>query len=246
MKSFHNTQLNFTRYLRAPDEEPLPAGMEQRRMEIYRDLIYNNIENLVAGVFPVLRSLVDDARWHGLMREFLKTHRCRTPYFLEISEEFLQFLVASRYLDQEFPFTCELAHYEWIELALDTSEEVLPPVKLIPNDILAASFCVSPLAVALHYAYPVHKISRQFKPLTPEPVDLLVYRNHDDKVCFMVINAVTQRLLHLIQINPGCALGDLLNQIAVELCHAQPASLTSDATAMVKGLCELGVIYPDA
>ncbi|UUA73368.1 DNA-binding domain-containing protein [Cellvibrio sp. QJXJ] len=60
MKSFQQTQMDFARYLRAPDEYAIPAAMEARRMEIYRDLIYNNIENLVAGVFPVLRSLLND------------------------------------------------------------------------------------------------------------------------------------------------------------------------------------------
>lgn len=246
MNRFQQTQLDFTRYLRAPAEQPLPVGVEQRRMEIYRDLIYNNIENLIAGVFPVLRSLVADSQWHCLMREFIKQHRCQTPYFLEISEEFLQFLVKSRYLDKDFPFTCELAHYEWIELALDTSEAALPSYQKLPNDILAATFSLSPLAVALHYQYPVHRISRQFKPLVTDPVNLVVYRNRDDKVCFMEVNSLTQRLLYLMQVNPASALGELLNRIAAELCHDQPSVLEGEAKALVAGLCELGVIYPAA
>lgn len=246
MNSFQQTQLDFTRYLRAPDEQPLPVGVEQRRMEIYRDLIYNNIENLIVGVFPVLRSLVADSQWHCLIREFIKQHRCQTPYFLEISEEFLQFLVKSRYLDKDFPFTCELAHYEWIELALDTSEAELPSYQKLPNDILAATFSLSPLAVTLHYQYPVHRISRQFKPLVADPVNLVVYRNRDDKVCFMEVNSLTQRLLYLMQINPASALGELLNRIAAELCHDQPSVLEGEAKALVAGLCELGVIYPAA
>jgi hypothetical protein len=246
MNSFQQMQLDFTRYLRAPAEQPLPVGVEQRRMEIYRDLIYNNIENLIVGVFPVLRSLVADSQWHCLIREFIKQHRCQTPYFLEISEEFLQFLVKSRYLDKDFPFTCELAHYEWIELALDTSEAALPSYQKLPNDILAATFSLSPLAVALHYQYPVHRISRQFKPLVTDPVNLVVYRNRDDKVCFMEVNSLTQRLLYLMQVNPASALGELLNRIAAELCHDQPSVLEGEAKALVAGLCELGVIYPAA
>lgn len=246
MKSFQQAQLDFTRYLRAPDTQPLPVGMEPRRMEIYRDLIYNNIENLIAGVFPVLRSLLADSQWHSLVREFIKQHLCQTPYFLEISEEFLQFLASSRYLDEEFPFTCELAHYEWIELALDTSEAEALAYINPPDDILAATFSLSPLAVALHYQYPVHKISRQFKPLMVDPVNLVAYRNLDDKVCFMEVNSLTQRLLYLMQINPASALGELLNRIAAELCHDQPSVLEGEAKALVAELCELGVIYPTA
>ena len=244
MKSFQQTQMDFARYLRAPDEYAIPAAMEARRMEIYRDLIYNNIENLVAGVFPVLRSLLNDEQWHGLVRQFIQHHRCQTPYFLEISEEFLQFLAQSAHLFPELPFICELAHYEWVELALHISEAQLPEYKLATNDIFAASFCVSPLAIALHYQYPVHKISPRFKPILPEPVDLVVYRNSSDKVCFMAVNPMTLRLLYLMQVNQGSSLSELLTIIAGELSHPHPEQFTSDAGSLVKELCELGVVHP--
>lgn len=242
LKSFQQTQLDFAHYLRSPDEHAVPAGMEARRMHIYRDLIYNNIENLVAGVFPVLRSLLSDEQWHGLMRQFIQQHRCQTPYFLEISEEFLQFLMPRAHLFPELPFICELAHYEWVELALEISEAQPPEIKLIPNDIFAASLSLSPLAIALHYQYPVHKISPRFKPTLAEPANLVVYRNIADKVCFMAVNQVTLRLLYLMQIKAGSSLNELLSTIAGELDIA-PEQLRSNAESLVKELCELGVVH---
>lgn len=243
MKSFQQTQLDFARYLRAPDEQPIPAAMEARRMKIYRELIYNNIENFLATTFPVLRSLLSAARWQQWVSEFIARHRCQTPYFLEISEEFLQFLVATPKLyAADLPFVPELAHYEWLELALMVSEEQLPAAVLCPKTIATATFGVSPLAVCLGYQYPVQKISSAYQPKTAEPVQLVVYRNRADKVCFMVVNSLTLRLLHLMQADSQASLNGHLDVIAAELQHGDRAQLDRDAEALIAELYQLDIL----
>ena len=54
------------------------------------------------------------------MRAFYRDHRCQTPLFPEIAREFLRFLEARaiRRTPRRPPFLRELAHYEWVELAL--------------------------------------------------------------------------------------------------------------------------------
>ncbi|MCP4827546.1 MAG: DUF2063 domain-containing protein, partial [Proteobacteria bacterium] len=42
------------RYLRDPQNNPPPEDVEQRRLKIYEDLIYNNIEGFISSGFPVL------------------------------------------------------------------------------------------------------------------------------------------------------------------------------------------------
>jgi uncharacterized protein len=243
MKSFQETQLAFAKHLRAPELYSAPADMEDRRMGIYRELIYNNIENFIANVFPVIRSLLADEHWHLLVRGFIHKHRCQTPYFLEISEEFLQYLMQERRLcDGDPAFLLELAHYEWIELALDVSEANIPPASAFPIELLMSRPQVSPLVVCLHYQYPVHKISPTHRPATPEPTQLVVYRNRNDKVRFMVANPMTLRLLYLLQNNTKANLVDQLNLIASELQHQQPALLYDEVQWLINELFGLGVI----
>jgi hypothetical protein len=242
MKKFQETQLAFSRHMRAPDEFPAPEGMEDRRMGIYRDLVYNNIESMLAGVFPVLRSLLSNAHWHNMVRDFIRHHECKTPYFLEISEEFLQYLAQERGLREGDPqFMLELAHYEWIELALDVSEDTIPSANEIPIDLLSSIPRVSPLVANLVYQYPVHKISPHFQPLDPEQAHLVVYRNRDDKVCFMEANPITQRLLSLLQ-TQSIRLSEAIQIIADELQHKNIVQLTEDAMQLVKRLFDLGVL----
>lgn len=243
MKSFQETQLAFARHLRAPDRYPAPAEMDDKRMGIYRELIYNNIESFIANVFPVLRSLLSDGHWHSIVRDFIHRHRCHTPYFLEISEEFLQYLLQERGLcDGDPAFLLELAHYEWIELALDVNEASIPAVSAYPEMPLLSKPRVSPLAMCLNYHYPVHKISPRHQPLAPEPTQLVVYRNREDKVRFMAANAMTLRLLYLLQTNPQATLGDQLHLIATELQHNQPEVLFGEAQMLINKLFTLDII----
>lgn len=243
MKSFQDAQLAFTRHLRAPDLYPAPVAIDDRRMGIYRELVYNNIENFIANVFPVTRSLVSDDYWHLLIRDFIHQHRCQTPYFLEISEEFLQFLMQERGLREGDPvFLLELAHYEWIELALDVNEECIPAVSVYPDDLLASRPRVSPLVVCLNYQYPVHNISPDYQPAAPEPTQLVVYRNRIDKVCFMAANTVTLRLLYLLQTDSTECLEALLGIIASELQHPNPAVLFNDSQHLIADLFTLDII----
>ena len=243
MKSFQETQLAFAHHLRAPDLYPAPLEMDDRRMGIYRELIYNNIESFIANVFPVLRSLLSDGHWHSMVRDFIHRHRCQTPYFLEISEEFLQYLMQERGLCEGDPvFLLELAHYEWIELALDVSEASIPAASAYPEMPLLSKPRVSPLAMCLSYQYPVHKISPRHQPLAPELTQLVVYRNREDKVRFMAANAMTLRLLYLLQANPQATLGDQLHLIATELQHNQPEVLFGEAQTLINELFTLDVI----
>ena len=84
---FIRTQVAFAAHIRDPEGVAAPGDVEARRMAVYRELFYNNVEGFVSSGFPVLRSLYDDEPWHALVREFFIKHRCQTPYFLEISQK---------------------------------------------------------------------------------------------------------------------------------------------------------------
>lgn len=243
MKNFQETQLAFAKHLRAPDVYPAPVAIEDRRVGIYRELVYNNIENFIANVFPVLRSIVSDEYWHGIVRDFIHHHSCQTPYFLEISEEFLQYLMQERGLREGDPaFLLELAHYEWIELALDTNMETIPLSSAYPENLLLAKARVSPLVICLTYQYPVRKISPLYQPVEAEPTRLVVYRNRVDKVCFMAANEITLRLLYLLQTNTSVNFEEQLRTIADELQHPDPSALTNDSQQLIADLFALDII----
>lgn len=250
---FQQVQRDFAAHLRAPQSVAAPADIEPRRMGIYRDLIYNNIESFIASGFPVLRRLYEDEPWHRLVRDFVQRHSSVSPYFLEISQEFLHYLQDERgeCLDSanDPAFLWELAHYEWVELALDVSENEFPQGLIVDGDpeaVLDLVPVVSPLAWSLAYQFPVHRIGPTFQPVDPPqlPTFLIVYRNRADKVAFLEANAVTARLLELAEQAPAenTSGRQLLQQLARELQHPDPAQLEHFGAELLLKLLNLNIL----
>jgi len=222
---FTQQQYAFAAHIRQPDLHPAPEGIEDRRMAIYRELFYNNVEGFLSNGFPVLHELMDDKSWHAMARDFFANHRCHSPLFMEIAREFLAYLEQERgEREDDFPFLYELAHYEWVELALSIAETEPVQVDDPEGDLLEGVPVLSSLAWPLCYQYPVHRISGDFQPEEPadQPVYLMVYRTTDDDVGFMELNTISARLFSLLQENRSLTGHQALEQIATELNHPKP------------------------
>ncbi|WP_240914323.1 DUF2063 domain-containing protein [Microbulbifer sp. SH-1] len=250
---FVQVQRAFAAHLRKPEEYAAPSSIEDRRMGIYRDLVYNNIESFIASGFPVLRSILADDQWHELVRDFVHRHTAESPYFLQISEEFLRYLQDERGESpasaDDPPFLLELAHYEWVELALDVSEEVFPEGLVRhpePTLLLDGEPVVSPLAWSLSYRFPVHRLGPDYQPreAPSSPTFLLVYRNRADRVGFLEVNANTAHLLQLAQTDVDASKTgrQLLLQLAQDMQHPEPQQLLEFGTELLRKLLSLDII----
>ena len=245
-KPFTETQYAFAAHLRDPENNAAPGSIEDRRMNIYRELIYNNIESFISSGFPILRSILDDDSWHRMVRTFVAQHQSETPYFLEISQEFLQFLQEEYTAASAPAFLLELAHYEWVELALDVSAEEFPFEHREELDLLEQKPQVSPLAWRLSYQFPVHKLGPQYlSEHQPDEVPqqgtfLVVYRNRDHQVKFLETNAVTIRLLQLLE-EGGCTGRQALLKVAEEL-NFPADSIVKNGAEILEQLYQLQII----
>lgn len=246
LPAFQQVQYAFAGYIRNPDANPAPADVEARRMQLYAELFYNNLEEVITSTFPILRSLLDDTRWHGLLRDYLARHRATAPLFYELPREFLKYLEQEREPSaDDYPFLTELAHYEWVELALAISgqSDNMQAVD-VNGDLLEGVPVLSALAWPLHYAFPVHRISPEFVPAEPPPqaTHLLAYRDSDDAVGFIDMNPVTARLVHLIEHNDESSGRALLVTIAEELHHPNPAVVMEGGTQILRDLKTRGAL----
>ena len=242
-------QFALSRHLRDPHAVPAPHGIREDRLAVYRELLYNNLQSLLAGNFPVIRRTLPGERWHTLVRGFLAGHRCRTPLFTEIGREFVRWLEAAPEPGLP-PWLAELAHYEWVELALQISD-ALPPTELAPlpaagadaTALLDGAPVVSPLAWALAYRWPVQRIGPAFQPdRAPEaPTLLLVRRDADGEVRFAELSPLAFRLLELLA--PGTRSGrDCLEALAREAGSADPDALIADGAALLARMAVDGTL----
>ncbi len=245
--NFVQQQYAFTAHIRNPEKYQRPDDIEERRMKIYRELFYNNVEDFMANTYPVLRTIISDKHWHSIIRDYFANHLSHTPLFPEMPREFLKYLEHERKPHPDDPgFMLELVHYEWVELALSILDKEIEADKINDDgDLMTSVPALSPLAWLLSYHYPVHKISPQFQPETPEDnqTHLVVYRDKLYKVHFMVLNPVTARLLQLIDMDNQRSGQQLLEQIASELNHPQPEIVINGGSQILHDLRKREVVF---
>ena len=241
VKSFKDIQYRFTRYLRDPGNAPAPDDIEDRRMAIYRDLLYRNVESFLANSFPVLRKVLKDDDWHSLMRAYFKNHQARTPLFPKMPQEFLQYLQDNEETAAGlYPFLLELAHYEWVELALSIdAREISDDGIDAAGDLMAGVPVLNELSWSLAYQYPVHRIGPDYLPVAKpgQPTCLFVYRDRQDNVRFVELNPLAARLVDCLKENPERKSGrDILIGIADEIAYAQPEVIINGGKTVLEDM----------
>ena len=164
----------------------------------------------------------------------------------ELPREFLQYLQDSR-KDREgdLPFLLELAHYEWVELALSLDENEIDDTPANPDgDLLDGIPVLSPLAWSLSYHYPVHRISPEFQPTEPpeQATHLLVYRDRKDSIKCMQLNAVSALLMQSLKDEQKRTGHDMLNEIASSLKHTKPEVVVAGGAQLLADLFTRDVI----
>ena len=240
-ESFQDQQYRFTGHIRDPQCRPAPADVEDRRMAIYRDLLYRNVEGFMASSFPVLRGIMEDGPWHAMIREFFKVHRSRTPYFPKLARELLHYLQHERQSQEsDYPFMLELAQYEHAESMLMMDVRTVPGHGYDPDgDLLQDRPVLNPLRICLSCIWPVHRISPEYLPDHPPetPSYLLLSRNKEDRLCFTILNSVSARLIEVLGEEARQRNGrDILSDIARELGHPKADQVIASGMALMQDL----------
>jgi len=242
---FQQYQFAFTGHIRNPRLNKRPRGVDARRMNVYNELVYNNLEGFLLACFPVLRQVLGKRKWSGLVRDFFSSHRCHTPFFRQIPAEFVHYLENERGERAADPvFLQDLAHYEWVELMLSVSNKEIDYALIDRDgDLMRGRPVLNPVLSLQSYAYPVHRIGPRFKPTSEqkEETHFAILRNTEDEVKFIMINPVSLRLLSLFQTTAFSGEAALL-QIVAELKHQNPDMVLAGGDEIMQSLRESQVI----
>jgi Uncharacterized protein conserved in bacteria len=257
-------QQSWSGYLRAPTQTERPAGTAARRIDVYAELLRNNIRGFIDQCFPLCRASVSAACWEDLIEGFFSQGTWHhSPFFHEIPRAFVDFLQShpgaqSQPQSQEQeqgqgqeqmpsqervssqaqearghsqmqasemqasepghewvvattrgsapertpaceeasrpPWFADLAHYEWLELAVETAPDV--PAQVGPQGLaLAAGLQLA------GYEWPVHTIGPGAAEVQPATTFVAVYRNRQHVVRFSVLTPAAAQLLATLQGN---------------------------------------------
>ena len=202
-------------------------------------MFFNNIEGFISGGFPVLKDLLTREQWTILVRDFFITHTCSSPYFLKISEEFLDYLPNST-LDFLPEFSYQLAHWEWMELHADvyqTTESNQAPNQLSLNhqvlSMIESAWCQA-------YEFPVHTVSADNLP-EQKATYLMIYRNHELDVGFNELNPLSALLFESLRNNTQQSTENILKDIAQKI-NIDESTVINGGQQIITQWFELGIL----
>lgn len=128
---------------------------------------------------------------------------------------------------------------------MDVSSEMIPGEHCPDLDVMAEPLSVSPLAWRLSYQYPVHRVGPEYQPEDPgeQPTFLVVYRDRGDEVHFLEVNALTIRLLQMLE--AGCDSGEqALAMLVRELPDMDESAFKEHGRELLEKLHRLHIVLP--
>ncbi|GAA5189135.1 DNA-binding domain-containing protein [Ferrimonas gelatinilytica] len=243
---FRDIQRDFMARIRTESTPEPPLGIEARRLGVYRELMFNNVSGFVDSGFPVLRRLTDPAQWHRLKRRFFAFHDCASPLFVDIAREFVRFLALGQHLEGLEPlppWALDLAEYEYLELAVDTLDEVQdqPPLAT-PEAVLTGPLALYRATRLGQYDYPVQRLGAECPRVDPDPTHLLVYRKLDDRVGFVELNGISARLLTMLSEAPGQDAQALITPLSEALPDLPTEQVAQGGGQLLLQMAALGIV----
>lgn len=217
MPQFQQMQYAFANWIRKPDATTTPQNIERRRMNIYRELFLSNVKGFIENAFPVAVQTLGQEKFQPLIEQFFETHLSESPYFREIPQEFMAWIIGTPEAQKTVPpWLPELLHYEWLELYVSTLDDEVPEAESNEPLLMNKPVVFSPFFAMAAYRWPVHEISPENQPaeMPAMPTLLAAYRQKNHHVRFMMLPPKAALLLEILQNSPGLTPEEAAQQAA--------------------------------
>lgn len=225
--SFQTLQKQMTDFIRDPEHCPYNTSreadtslvIETRRLNVYRSLFFSNLSGFFAGIFPKVKACLGHEAWQNIINAYLREHKAHTPLFHELGQEFLMFLQTQDLHEQPYPpFLLDLAHYEWLELAI----VIQPKEPLYFAKAITENSCIrlAHTAWPVQYEWPVHlwnEDEASASNIVEEPSYLLGYRTQDYTTHWMTLTPSMYVLISAFEDNQDKTVLQIVKEVAAQM-----------------------------
>lgn len=251
-----NRAKTLKRFFRSEKDRKALSSVPLERLETYRKHVSIGLLGGIESAFPVLRSLVSQDEWNGLLNEFYLKRLTRSPIARQVFREFSNFL-QKKYrgpLLKRLPYLKELAEYENLDIRIlyDVDRPVAGPLVTdwhaaakTPEELLGLVPVLNPHHALRVYRWPVHRICKGFsttKQVKPGRVALLVYRDPETlSVRFLESNPLVADLVGRMA-KGGKTVGALLEDLLKKHKPGDPAAFVREGIGAIDVLKDKGVV----
>lgn len=251
-----NREKTLKRFFRSAKDREALRRVPLERLQTYRNHVSIGLLGGIEAAFPVLKSLVSQDEWNGLLNDFYLKRLTRSPIARHVFREFSHYL-RKRYrgpLLKRMPYLRELAEYETLDLKLIYDVDQPEPQGLLkdwsavsadPQVFLKLVPFLNPHQALRLYRWPVHRICRGYstaRRVKPGRNHLLVYRNPESfQIRFLEANPLVAELIARMR-SGGKSVETLLERLLKKHRPSNAAIFVREAVSTIEFLKERGVV----
>lgn len=211
---FQQVQQQLCRELR--DATPDSQLIDSRRLQVYQELLRNNVNTFIDTCYPISQRLLGESVWADLAEAFFAHSRCDSPFYYDISLAFREYLDAAEHpILVQYPWLRELLHVEWMELHVDLAEFDWPAPQVVDLDESAAYHLSVPVWV-LAYQWPVYQWTREItleQIGEPDPSCILVWRSREHHLQQIQVSPIAAFLIEQMSGSASYRVADVVNTL---------------------------------
>ena len=240
-------QRQYTRYLRDPDNAPLPSGTDAMRMRLCAVHFRAKLCHLLRLRMPGLVGALGKDRTLALLNDYVRLPRMSLGGGSSFEDSFLRWLkdeCAAPALPPWIP--------DFVEFTLAAMQVKSPPVDSglaldSDGDLLAGVPVFSEPARLLCLGWPVHRVDGDFNPNTganpKEPTWLIVYRNRRGEGGYLELNRMAADVVARVRDNfTGRTGAEILADANAGFSFNDPGAVLRDGFGILEALRQRDII----
>jgi hypothetical protein len=148
----------------------------KERVDIYAEMYFARLLEVLEGDFPKVAALLDCERFHDVVSAYLALHPSTSPSLRHLGQHFPAFL-RDREFSTDFPFLSDLALLEWARLDVFDAPDAEPLrieqlQHLTPDAWPTLRFYIIPAFRIVQSSWPVHEFWKNMEEKNVIPTNL--------------------------------------------------------------------------
>lgn len=235
-------QKHLASYCKNTASDALP-GITPGRLQHYKRLIYNILEDALSSAYPITRDQLSDEEWELMINEFHEEHTCAHPQIFRMPEELIDFADEKKYTERfNKPWLIDLLLFEWAEIEVHTMEDVTVVPAPTSIDFLYSPLLFNPYLMAVRLSYPVHEIKKEDISSRNGAFFYLIYRQPSGTVQYMNVNALSFSIVSALM-EQDYSLSELLEAHLLGREQNEVEQVSQQAVAFLNQLADLGIVW---
>ncbi len=195
--SLVKTTEKFFHFCRTGELDPA-LSISPEKIQIYHELVRNNVEEVLYRAFPLTFHLLSHKQWNEMLDLYLAKEAFTVHSVWRMPQTLVRVAIEQNWAERwNIPYLVDLLHFEWIEIEIDMMADLKRENFKIEGRILDDPLLLNPESQIIVYSYPVYEKKVLPREMKEGVYPVLVMRHPDTGDVHFV--ALSRFFLHVYE-----------------------------------------------